>query len=589
MQSQRVFELIAKAPFVSIAVVEGAAVAGGFEWALACDVRIVGPGARFWLPETALGLVPAAGGCTRLTELIGASKAKQVILFHERVHAERAVEWGIAQTLSDTPLRDALELAQSLGGEQLLARTLAKTLIDARGGGGGGGHEESLRNERIAEGLLYEAKYRPRAVICGIGTAAPEERYTQQAVADLLKVNDPRMRTIYSSAHIESRRLAEIGTEAERGTTQGQLLNKHLRWAKKLAAVAIPSACEASGIELNDVCFLVVCTTTGFLSPGLSAHVANHLRLPASIQRADIVGMGCHAGLNAMAAAAHWAEAHPGKPALMFACEVVSAAYQWDSAKPDIAVALTNSLFGDGSAAAVLIAPSPTRPIIATPDQPRPMLYGFESLLLPDSLDSLCYNWLDDYHKFSFTISPQVPYLMGLKIPGMVQRLLEQVRATFPRPPLLHPSLTFSHILSHSLPPRAASSQARGRRPLGCPLGRQKGARPRLIRTRRPCHLTLCTRATLSSHCGASAHGLCGWCTGPRLCHVLARPLEARDTPLAQLAACNGQHVERLLPLGVRLAPPREGGQERRVRRLHHHGPRRRCRVRALALHVMGE
>ena len=65
-------------PFLSIAVVEGAAVAGGFEWALACDVRIAGTSARFWLPETQLGLIPAAGGCTRLTELIGAARAKQV-------------------------------------------------------------------------------------------------------------------------------------------------------------------------------------------------------------------------------------------------------------------------------------------------------------------------------------------------------------------------------------------------------------------------------------------------------------------------------------------------------------------------------
>ena len=246
------------------------------------------------------------------------------------------------------------------------------------------------------------------------------------------------MRAIYSAAHIESRRLAEIGSEQERGTTQGHLLAKHLRWAKKLAAVAIPAACEAAGVTKDEIGFLVVCTTTGFLSPGLSAHVANHVRLTQHIQRVDIVGMGCHAGLNAMATAAHWAEANPGKPALMFCCEVVSAGYMWDSAKPDIAIALTNSLFGDGSAAAVLICPTPDRPIESTPSRPRPALYGFESLLLPDSLDSLCYQWLDDYHKFSFTISPQVPYLMGLKIPGMVHRLLEQ----------LEPSPAFSRTFS---------------------------------------------------------------------------------------------------------------------------------------------
>ena len=429
LQSQRVFELISKAPWVSIAVVEGAAVAGGFEWALACDARIVGKAARFWLPETALGLIPAAGGCTRLTELVGASRAKRVVLFHERIDANRALEWGVAQSISENPLQRRSNWPK-FGTDQSLARSLAKSLIDSHGGGGGG-HEESLKSERIAEGLLYEAKYKPRAVICGLGTAAPEERYTQKEVADLLQVDDPRMRAIYSAAHIESRRLAEIGSEQTRGTTQGHLLDKHLRWAKKLGAVAIPAACAASGIEVQDVCFIVVCTTTGFLSPGLSAHIANHVRLPSTIQRVDIVGMGCHAGLNAMATAAHWAEANPGKPALMFACEVVSAGYMWDSSKPgkggthrqaeqskqarahrqagsqhkhahtakqaqarapqpmqaqasaskhpmcsefhlpspplhptctDIAIALTNSLFGDGSAAAILMCPTPIVP-----------------------------------------------------------------------------------------------------------------------------------------------------------------------------------------------------------------------------------
>ena len=47
-------------------------------------------------------------------------------------------------------------------------------------------------------------------------------------------------------------------------------------------------------------------------------------------------------------------------------------------------------------------------------------------MLLPDTLNALCYTWLDECHKFSFTISPSVPYLMGLKIPEMVHRLLDK-------------------------------------------------------------------------------------------------------------------------------------------------------------------
>ena len=121
-----------------------------------------------------------------------------------------------------------------------------------------------------------------------------------------------------------------------------------------------------------------------------------------------------------MGAAAHWAVANPGVPALMFCCEVVSAGYTWDPAKPDIAIALTNSLFGDGSAAAVLLCPSAARPLPtpspASAARRRPALYGFESLLLPDTLSSLCYTWLEaPAAKFSFTISPQARYRMRLR------------------------------------------------------------------------------------------------------------------------------------------------------------------------------
>ena len=54
-------------------------------------------------------------------------------------------------------------------------------------------------------------------------------------------------------------------------------------------------------------------------------------------------------------------------------------------------------------------------PISSTVEAIKPALYGFESMLVPDTLNSLCYEWLDDYHKYSFTISPQVlPLLFSL-------------------------------------------------------------------------------------------------------------------------------------------------------------------------------
>jgi len=141
------------------------------------------------------------------------------------------------------------------------------------------------------------------------------------------------------------------------------------------------------------------------------------------------VGMGCHAGLNAMASAAHWAIANPGQVAVMLCVEIVSAAYVWEGGACDMPVALTNALFGDGAAAAVLICPDAEAPLPALPDGGlRPLLYGFESMLVPGTLEALHYTWLDEVNKFSFTIEPQVPYLMGLCIPAMVTRLLAKQR-----------------------------------------------------------------------------------------------------------------------------------------------------------------
>lgn len=91
------FDKLSQSRLFTVAVVEGAAVGGGFEWALACDVRVVGPKSRMFFPETTMGLIPSAGGCTRLTALVGAARSKQIVLCGDVVDAARAVEWGIAQ------------------------------------------------------------------------------------------------------------------------------------------------------------------------------------------------------------------------------------------------------------------------------------------------------------------------------------------------------------------------------------------------------------------------------------------------------------------------------------------------------------
>jgi len=125
---------------------------------------------------------------------------------------------------------------------------------------------------------------------------------------------------------------------------------------------------------------VTVCSSTGFLLPGLSAYLVEDLRLPRSTGRLDIVGMGCHAGLNSLQAAANWAAAHRGKLAIACGVEVCSALYLWpdDDAATEsppasatkarerrqrrINHAVVNSLFSDGCFALALFSPAhPTK------------------------------------------------------------------------------------------------------------------------------------------------------------------------------------------------------------------------------------
>lgn len=147
--SQRVFDRIARSPVISVAAVQGAAIGGGCELALACDVRVVGPRARFALPETSLGFVPAAGGCTRLPRLIGTARAKQMILCGWSIDADKAVNWGLAAEKSDDPLARAQAIAHGLADRDPVALRLAKALIDGVDG---------LGAERVTEALLYLRK-----------------------------------------------------------------------------------------------------------------------------------------------------------------------------------------------------------------------------------------------------------------------------------------------------------------------------------------------------------------------------------------------------------------------------------------------
>ncbi len=115
-----------------IAVINGAAMGGGLELAIACTFRIMAQSAKVGLPEVKLGIIPGAGGTQRLPRLIGISNATELILTGDIVDAEKALEWGIVnQVAADTEVIEAAEkLARRIMTNAPLAVEMAKNAID---------------------------------------------------------------------------------------------------------------------------------------------------------------------------------------------------------------------------------------------------------------------------------------------------------------------------------------------------------------------------------------------------------------------------------------------------------------------------
>ncbi|MXV49646.1 enoyl-CoA hydratase [Pedobacter sp. HMF7647] len=92
----KVFDLIENGPKPVIAAVNGFALGGGLELAMACHIRIVSDNARFGLPEVTLGLIPGYGGTQRLPQLVGKGKAIEMILSAQMIDANEAFRIGLA-------------------------------------------------------------------------------------------------------------------------------------------------------------------------------------------------------------------------------------------------------------------------------------------------------------------------------------------------------------------------------------------------------------------------------------------------------------------------------------------------------------
>lgn len=130
---RRSFVALRDCPVPTIAAVHGAAMGGGCEVALACDIRIADATARFGLPEVKIGALPAGGGMARLPSLIGTARTKELVFTGTPIDGETAERYGLVNQVTGPGdhLREALEMAAAIAKNSGITLRLAKRAIDA--------------------------------------------------------------------------------------------------------------------------------------------------------------------------------------------------------------------------------------------------------------------------------------------------------------------------------------------------------------------------------------------------------------------------------------------------------------------------
>lgn len=102
---------MAAMPCLTIAALNGTLAGGAFGMVLACDIRLAVPGAKFFYPVMKLGFLPQPSDPPRMAALVGAGRAKMILMGGQKVQADEALSWGLIDRISEAPVEDAKGLA----------------------------------------------------------------------------------------------------------------------------------------------------------------------------------------------------------------------------------------------------------------------------------------------------------------------------------------------------------------------------------------------------------------------------------------------------------------------------------------------
>ncbi|MEV4809270.1 type III polyketide synthase [Micromonospora avicenniae] len=193
-------------------------------------------------------------------------------------------------------------------------------------------------------------------------------------------------------------------------------MRRYLVEALPLGKEAVGRALTAAGLDAGDIGLFVVCSCTGYATPGLDILLARDLGMAPGTQRVFVGHMGCYAALPGLGAASDFVAAR-GRPALLLCAELTSLHIQPSTARVDTQQIVSHALFSDAAVAAVVL-----------PGGPGYALREVTSVTDTSTADHMTWDVTDS--GFRMGLSPKVPQVLSTHVRGLVDDLLSRHGAT---------------------------------------------------------------------------------------------------------------------------------------------------------------
>lgn len=257
-----------------------------------------------------------------------------------------------------------------------------------------------------------------------VGSAAvlPSNQYSQADLSEVVRTLLPGLETdgevlerFFRKVGVEHRSLALAKHEyAKLGGLESRN-RAYLSVAMELGTKAIEDALRVAELEPREVGLLTTTTVTGLAVPSLDARLMNRLAFPEDLKRVPMFGLGCLAGVAGLARTAEYLRTFPREAAIFLSVELCSLTVQRDDAS--VANVISSGLFGDGSAAVVLVGAEHPR---AAAGGPR--VVDSKAKFFPDTERVMAWDIVDS--GFKIVLSPDVPRLAREGVPPLVDALL---------------------------------------------------------------------------------------------------------------------------------------------------------------------